>query len=105
MLSDQLRILIADDHPVFRYGIRMLLESAPDLQVVGEVTSGEEAIAQAELLQPDVVLMDIQMPGTAGAPSLNGIDATRHIVQTSPHIRVLVVTMFQDDSSVFAAMR
>ena len=105
MVPNPLRILIADDHPVFRYGIRMLLESAPDLEVVGEVTSGEEAIAQAELLQPDVVLMDIQMPGAAGTPGLNGIDATRRIVQTSPHIRVLVVTMFQDDSSVFAAMR
>jgi len=81
------------------------LESTPDLDVVGEVTSGAEAIALAESLQPDVVLMDIQMPGIAGAPNVNGIDATRHIVQTSPHIRVLVVTMFQDDGSVFAAIR
>lgn len=95
----QLRILLADDHPVFRYGVRALLESTPDVEVVGEVTTGEEAIALAESLQPDVVLMDIQMPG------VNGIDATRRIVQTSPHIRVLVVTMFQDDGSVFAAMR
>src|SRR3990172_5580194 len=94
-----LRILIADDHPVFRHGVRALLESTPEVEVVGEVTTGEEAIVQAESLQPDVVLMDIQMPG------INGIDATRQIVQTSPHIRVLVVTMFQDDGSVFAAMR
>jgi DNA-binding NarL/FixJ family response regulator len=95
----QLRILIADDHPVFRHGVRALLESTPEVEVVGEVTTGEEAITLAESLQPDVVLMDIQMPG------INGIDATRRIVQTSPYIRVLVVTMFQDDGSVFAAMR
>jgi DNA-binding NarL/FixJ family response regulator len=95
----QLRILIADDHPVFRHGVRALLGSTPEVEVVGEVTTGEEAITLAESLQPDVVLMDIQMPG------INGIDATRRIVQTSPHIRVLVVTMFQDDGSVFAAMR
>lgn len=96
---NSLRILIADDHPVFRHGVRALLEATPEMDVVGEVTTGEEAIAQAEALQPEVVLMDIQMPG------VNGIDATRQIVQTSPHIRVLVVTMFQDDGSVFAAMR
>ena len=95
----QLRILIADDHPVFRHGVRALLGSTPEVEVVGEVTTGEEAITLAESLQPDVVLMDIQMPG------INGIGATRRIVQTSPHIRVLVVTMFQDDGSVFAAMR
>jgi DNA-binding NarL/FixJ family response regulator len=95
----QLRILIADDHPVFRHGVRALLESTPELEVVGEVTTGGEAITQAESLQPEVVLMDIQMPG------INGIDATRQIVITSPNIRVLVVTMFQDDGSVFAAMR
>jgi len=95
----QLRILIADDHPVFRHGVRALLESTPEVEVVGEVTTGEEAITLAESLKPDVVLMDIQMPG------INGIDATRRIVQTSPYIRVLVVTMFQDDGSVFAAMR
>jgi DNA-binding NarL/FixJ family response regulator len=94
-----LRILIADDHPVFRNGLRALLESVSDAQVVGEVTTGEEAVAQAESLQPDVVLMDVQMPG------LNGIEATRRIVHTSPHALVLIITMFQDDASVFAAMR
>lgn len=96
---DKIKILIADDHPAFRHGVRALLEATPEVEVVGEVTTGEEAIAQAESLQPEVVLMDIQMPG------VNGIDATRRIVQTSPHIRVLMVTMFQDDGSVFAAMR
>jgi len=105
-----LRILIADDHPVFRHGLRALLESTPEMEVAGEVTTGEEAITQAEALQPDVVLMDIQMPdanrasGTNSA-GVNGIEATRRIVMISPHIRVLMVTMFQDDGSVFAAMR
>lgn len=96
---DLLRVLIADDHPLFRHGLAGVLEAAPDLDLVGEATSGDEAIALAESLQPDVVLMDIQMPES------NGIQATRAIVQTSPTIRVLVVTMFQDDASVFTAMR
>ena len=68
-------------------------------EVVGEAATGLEAVQQAEALQPDVVLMDIQMPG------LNGIEATRQIVRTSPHIGVVVVTMFEDDDSVFASMR
>lgn len=94
-----LRILLADDHPVFRDGISALLGVTPTMEVVGEAKSGEEAITLAESLQPDIILMDLQMPG------LNGIEATRRIVQSNPQIRVLVVTMFQDDNSVFAAMR
>jgi DNA-binding NarL/FixJ family response regulator len=96
---DQIRILIADDHPLFRDGLRALLESVPDMQVIGEVATGNEVMAQAQALQPDVILMDIKMPG------LNGIEATRRILQASPHIRVLVITMFEDDESVFAAIR
>ncbi len=94
-----LQVLIADDHPVFRHGIRALLESRADTIIVGEATTGDEAVALAEQTQPDVVLMDLQMPG------LNGIEATRQIVRTSPHIRVLVVTMFEDDTWLFTAMR
>jgi DNA-binding NarL/FixJ family response regulator len=94
-----LRILIADDHPVFRHGIHTLLEATPAMEVVGEATTGTEVIALAESLQPDVILMDLNMPG------LSGIEATRQIVQTSPHIRILVVTMFDEDASVFTAMR
>ena len=96
---DRLRILIADDHPVFRKGLRGLLESIPEFEVVGQATTGEEAIQQAATLQPDVILMDLQMPGGSG------IAATRAIVQDSPHVRVLVVTLFEDDDSVFMALR
>jgi DNA-binding NarL/FixJ family response regulator len=96
---ESLRILIADDHPLFRHGVREVLNLSPDVQVIGEAASGEDAIAQAETLQPDIVLMDVNMPG------INGVQATRRILHDSPHIRVLVVTMFEDDSTVFAAMR
>src|SRR5215831_8236425 len=93
-----IRILIADDHPVFRFGLRALLNAMPDTEVVGEVTSGEEIIALAGSVGPDVILMDINMP------SLNGIEATRRIRESNPDIRILMVTMLEDDS-VFAAMR
>ena len=96
---EPIRILIADDHTLFREGLRSLLASVADAEAVGEAATGQEAIDQAMALQPDVVLMDIQMPG------INGIEATRRIVGTSPHIGVIVVTMFEDDDSVFAAMR
>ncbi|HEY6069318.1 MAG TPA: response regulator transcription factor [Gaiellaceae bacterium] len=94
-----LRILLADDHPVFRDGLRALLAAAPDVEVVAEAATGEEAVASTLELQPDVVVMDLYMP------SLNGIEATRQLVATSPHIAVLVLTMLEDDESVFAAMR
>jgi DNA-binding NarL/FixJ family response regulator len=93
-----LRILIADDHPVFRYGLRALLAAEPDLELVGEATTGNEALALAATLQPDVILMDVTMPG------LSGIEATRRILDAHPHIGILILTMFDDDS-VFAAMR
>ena len=88
---EPIRILIADDHTLFREGLRSLLASVADAEAVGEAATGQEAIDQAMALQPDVVLMDIQMPG------INGIEATRRIVATSPHIGVIVVTMFEDD--------
>ena len=96
---DTLRILVAEDHPLFRKGVISLLSSVPEFEVVGEATSGKEAVARATELQPDVVLMDLQMPGG------NGIEATREIVHESPSIRVLVVTLFEDDDSVFMALR
>ncbi|MDQ4077105.1 MAG: response regulator transcription factor [Chloroflexota bacterium] len=96
---ERVRILIADDHTLFRDGLRALFGSLPDTEVVAEAATGNEAIEQAAALQPDVVLMDIQMP------EVNGIEATRRIVRTSPHIGIVVITMFEDDDSVFAAMR
>ncbi len=98
-MMDPLRVLIADDHPLFRNGMRALLSSVPDMEVAGIATNGDEVISLAASLQPDVILMDLQMPG------IGGIEATRRILHTSPHIRVLVVTMFEDDHSVFAALR
>jgi DNA-binding NarL/FixJ family response regulator len=98
-MEDSIRVLIADDHPLFRDGMQGLLGSLPDMEVVGEASSGEQAIELARELQPDVILMDIKMPG------INGIEATREILHISPRIGVLVVTMFEDDDSVFAAMR
>ncbi len=96
---NDIRILIADDHPLFRDGMHGLLDTVPDTEVVGEATSGEEVVSLAATLQPDVILMDIKMPG------INGIAATREILATSPHIGILMVTMLEDDESVFAAMR
>jgi DNA-binding NarL/FixJ family response regulator len=99
MEAPPIRILIADDHQLFRDGLKALLLSAPDAQIVGEATTGEEVINLASKLQPDVILMDLQMPG------VNGIEATRQIIQTNSHLKILMVTMFEDDHSVFAAMR
>ena len=96
---DALRVLMAEDHPLFRKGMISLLETVGGFEVVGEATTGEEASALAEKLQPDVVLMDLQMPGGSG------IDATRKIAEHSPNVRVLVVTLFEDDDSVFTALR
>ena len=94
-----LRILIADDHPLYRHGLVALLKQEADFDVVGEATTGEEAIARAAEVRPDIILMDIRMPG------VNGIDATRRILSTQSQVRILIVTMFEDDASVFTAMR
>jgi DNA-binding NarL/FixJ family response regulator len=83
------RVLLADDHPVFLGGMHALLDSSPGVEVVGEAATGDQAVTAATQRQPDVVVMDIQMPG------LNGIDATREIVARSPHIGVLILTMFE----------
>ncbi len=96
---ETVRVLIADDHPVFRFGLRALLSAEPGIEVVGEATTGEEAVEQVERLHPDVTLMDIDMPG------ISGIEATRRITQANSQAGILVLTMFEDDDSVFAAMR
>jgi DNA-binding NarL/FixJ family response regulator len=96
---ETLRILVAEDHPLFRKGMISLLSSVPEFEVVGEAATGGEAVARAAQLQPDVILMDLQMP------EVNGIEATRRILQESPNVRVLVVTLLEDDDSVFLALR
>ena len=93
-----IRILIADDHPVFRFGLRALLNAIPDTEVLGDAATGEAAIALAAETRPDVVLMDITMPG------IGGIEAVRRMCAVQPEVRVLMVTMLEDDS-VFAALR
>ena len=98
-MNAPIRIVIADDHPLFRAGLRALLESVADTEVVGEAATGEEAVEIALALTPDVVVMDINMPG------LNGIDATRGILDESEDINILVMTMHDDDEAVFAAIR
>jgi len=96
----RIRVLIADDHPVFRYGLRaLLLTEETMMEMVGEATSGEEAVTLAAQCLPDVILMDVNMPG------LNGIEATRRILAATPQVGILMLTMFDDDESVFAAMR
>ena len=99
MSDEPIRILVADDHPLFREGLRALLAAEAGLEMVAEAATGDEAIGRALELQPDVVVMDLRMP------ERSGIEATRRIVQDSPHVAVLVLTMFEDDDSLFAAMR
>jgi DNA-binding NarL/FixJ family response regulator len=94
-----IRVLIADDHESFRSGLRSLLATAPDIGVVGESATGDEVLRVATAVQPDVVLMDVNMPG------LDGIEATRALVDAAPHVAVLVLTMHDDDETVFAAVR
>ncbi len=97
--AEPTRVLVADDHVVFRYGMRAMLANAEGFEVVGEAATGEEALKKTAEIRPDIVLMDIQMPG------MNGIEATRRIVRANPQVGVVVVTMFGDDESVFSAMR
>jgi DNA-binding NarL/FixJ family response regulator len=93
------RVLVADDHNLFRYGIKAMLANAEGFEVVGEAATGEEVVEKVAQTRPDLILMDIQMPG------INGIEATRRVLERDPKIGVVVVTMFEDDDSVFSAMR
>jgi len=99
MMPIRIRVMIADDHPLFRDGLRAMFESETDIELVGEAATGLEAVALAGQLQPDVALMDIKMS------DLDGIEATRRVIAASPQTRVLMVTMFEDDDTVLAAMR
>lgn len=96
---EPIRILLADDHTLFRRGIRTILDQMPDIEVVGEAAAGDEVVSTARELVPDVILMDIKMP------VISGIDATRQILQENPHIGVILVTMYDDPESAFAGMR
>jgi DNA-binding NarL/FixJ family response regulator len=98
-MSGAIRVLVADDHPLFLQGLRAALEATPDVDVVGAATDGAEAVRLATELEPDVVLMDLQMP------ELSGLEATRRILEGRPETHVLVLTMFDSDSSVYAAIR
>ena len=96
---DVIRVLVADDHTLFRKGLHLLIEHQTGMEVVGEAANGPEAVTLAEELVPDVILMDIQMPG------ISGIDATKQILQENPHIGIILVTMHDDADSVFSGMR
>ncbi len=94
-----LRVLVADDHPVVRHGLSALLATYDDLDVVGTAGTGEEAVKEVVLLRPDVVLMDVRMPG------LDGVSATRRLREAAPDCAVLMLTMYDDDDTVFTAMQ
>jgi DNA-binding NarL/FixJ family response regulator len=94
-----IRILIADDHPLIRQGLRVVIEAQPDLELVGEASNGELAVREALALHPDIVIMDLQMPVK------DGLAATREIAQADSHVQVLVLTSFPDDDNVYAAIK
>ena len=98
-MESTIRVLIADDHNIVREGLRAVLGSEPDMEVVGEAATGEQVVERAAELRPGVILMDLQMP------QINGIEATRRILEINPEIGIVVLTMFEDDDSVFSAMR
>lgn len=98
-MADPIRLLLADDHAVVRSGLRLLLESQPDMAIIGEAETGEEAVRRTAELRPDVVLMDIEMPG------INGIEATRRIKGQSPVMAALALTMYEDDQYFFEMLR
>ena len=98
-MTEPIRVLVVDDHPLFLDGIATLLHVPPEMEVVGRSGDGAEAVALAQELQPDVVVMDLHLPG------LGGVEATRAIVDTSPHVSVLILTMVSEDDAIFASMR
>jgi DNA-binding NarL/FixJ family response regulator len=99
-MSEQIwRVLVADDHPVFRSGLRAIVDSSDDMTVVAEAENGAAAVELAGAHQPDIILMDLHMP------VLGGIEATRQVLSRSPDVRVLVLTMIESDDAVIAAMR
>jgi NarL family two-component system response regulator LiaR len=98
-MTDKISLLITDDHALVRQGTRAFLELQPDIAVIGEAGSGEEAVRMAAELAPDVVLMDLVMPG------IGGVEATRQVKQVSPHSQVIVLTSYHEDEYIFPALR
>ena len=98
-MTDKIRVLIADDHTIVRSGVRLLLQAEPDIEVVGEALNGDEAVTLAEALRPDVILMDIAMPGK------NGLEATRQIKARFPDMDILGLTMHRSDEYFFEMLR
>lgn len=96
--SEPFRVVVVDDHTVFRQGVAALLDAADGMTVVGQASTGSEAVSVVEETVPDVVLMDVQMP------EMNGIEATRRVLADHPDVHVVVLTMLEDDDSLFAAM-
>ncbi len=96
---DKVRVLLADDHALFRRGLASLLAGRDDIEVVGEAGSGQEAIDRAHELMPDVILMDVRMPG------LGGLEATRRIKEEMPYVRIVILTVSEDDEDLFAALK
>jgi DNA-binding NarL/FixJ family response regulator len=107
MKMDKIGVLIADDHTLFREGVRKMLEAEEDMKVLGEAATGREALEQARALIPDVILMDINMPDpSAGSgQALDGVEATRTLCREMPHVGIIFVTMFQDDEFVFKGLQ
>src|SRR4051812_21177484 len=97
-MSESIRVLVVDDHPLFRAGMTGLLATVPEVDVVGAAGTGEDAVRLAAELSPDVVLMDLNLPG------ISGLEAVRRILRERPHLSVLVVTMVDDDDAVAAAL-
>lgn len=98
-MAEQIRALIVDDHTIVRSGVRLLLDAAPDIEVVGEALDGDEALTLTESLHPDVVLMDITMPG------MGGLEATQLIKSQWPEVNVLVLTMHRSDEYFFEMIK
>jgi DNA-binding NarL/FixJ family response regulator len=98
-MSDEITVLLVDDHSMVRQGVRAFLETQPGITIAGEAASGEEAVAMCRDLAPDVVLMDLVMPG------MGGIAATRHVRAVSPHTQVIVLTSYHDDEQILPAIQ
>jgi DNA-binding NarL/FixJ family response regulator len=96
---DKVRVLLADDHALFRRGLASLLAGRDDIEVVGEASGGQEAVDRARELMPDVILMDVRMPG------ITGLEATRLIKEEMPYVRIVILTVSEDDEDLFAALK